>query len=88
MDRNRTVHWKDSVRLHVPLYNPYSLKTAPLDMNIFQKVEKNSSTTEIQVSFLKKLIVRMKDDHCVFLIYYFYIIAKMETWDAVAYLLL
>lgn len=48
-DQNRTVHWKDSCRLHVPLYNTSSLKAAPLDLNIFQKTEKNSSTTEIQV---------------------------------------
>ncbi|KAL4091103.1 hypothetical protein QTP88_025843 [Uroleucon formosanum] len=56
---NRTVNWKDSCRLHVPLYNSVSLKTGPLDFNIFQKAEKNSSTTEIQnytVSLMPLLI--------------------------------
>jgi len=52
-DLNRTVNWKDSCRLHVPLYNSISLKTGPLDLNILQKVEKNSSTTEIQVRNIK-----------------------------------
>jgi len=51
---NRTVNWKDSCRLHVPLYNSISLKAGPLDFNIFQKTEKNSSTTEIQV---RKIII-------------------------------
>lgn len=52
-DQNRTVHWKDSCRLHVPLYNTTCLKAAPLDLNICQKIEKNSSTTEIQVRKIK-----------------------------------
>lgn len=49
LNQNRTVHWKDSCHLYVPLYYTTSLKAAPLDFNIFQKVDKISSTTEIQV---------------------------------------
>lgn len=48
-DQNRTIHLKDACRLYVPLYNTTSLKAAPLDLNVFQKAEKNSSITEIQV---------------------------------------
>lgn len=49
LDQNRTVHWKDSCRLYVPLYNATGLKAAPLDFNIFKRTEINSSATEIQV---------------------------------------
>lgn len=48
LDQNRTVHWKDSCRLYVPLYNATSLKAASLDFTI-HKNEMNSSLTEIQV---------------------------------------
>ncbi|VVC41975.1 Hypothetical protein CINCED_3A023210 [Cinara cedri] len=47
-DQNKTVHWKDSCRLYVPLYNATSLEAGPLDFNIFMKNEMKSSTTEIQ----------------------------------------
>jgi hypothetical protein len=57
LDQNRTVHWKDSVRLYVPLYNTNPLKAAPLEFDIFQKAEKNSSTTEIQVKDKYSLFV-------------------------------
>lgn len=54
LDKNRTVHWQDSCQIYVPLYNTIGLKAAPMDFNILQKVDKNSSMTEIQVSLKYK----------------------------------
>ncbi|XP_050548114.1 testis-expressed protein 10-like, partial [Daktulosphaira vitifoliae] len=46
---NRTVNWKDSCRLRVPLYNQFSLKAAPLNLNVTEMSQGNSSMNEIQV---------------------------------------